>query len=248
MEEKKYCLILGAGSDLGIALAHRFAKAGFHLFLAARNQEQFYADSAADLRIRYQTGAEAFQFDGSDFASHEKFWNALPARPDLVISVFGYLGSNKKANSDFSEAHRIIDSNFTGHVSILNLAANEMEKRKSGMIIGISSVAGERGKAQNAVYSAAKAGFTAYLSGLRNRLAPSSVHVMTVKPGYLQTKMTAGLKLPAPLTASPEKAAEKIWRAYRKKKNVLYVLPVWRLIMFCIKQIPEGIFKKMKIG
>lgn len=248
MNEKKHCLILGAGSDLGMALAHRFAKAGFHLLLAARNQKEFYADTAADLRIRYQIEAEAFQFDGSDFYSHEKFWNELTVRPDIVISVFGYLGSNEKANTDFAETQRIIDSNFTGHISILNLAANEMEKRKRGIIIGISSVAGERGKAQNAIYSAAKAGFTAYLSGLRNRLAASSVHVMTVKPGYLQTKMTEGLTLPAPLVASPEKAAEKIWRAYRKQKNVIYVLPVWRLILFCIKLIPERIFKEMKIG
>ena len=244
----KNCLLLGAGSDTGLAIAHRFAKEGYDLFLAARNAGQYYNDLAADLQIRYKINARVFSFDGSDFASHPDFYKNLPARPDLVISVFGYLGTDEKANADFQEAARIIDSNFTGHVSILNLVAAEMEKRKSGTIIGISSVAGERGKAQNAVYSAAKSGFTAYLSALRNRLYTSSVHVLTVKPGYIKTKMTEGLNLPAPLLASPEQVAEKIWRAFRRKKNVLYVLPSWRLIMFCIKMIPEGIFKKMKLG
>jgi short-subunit dehydrogenase len=132
-------------------------------------------------------------------------------------------------------------------VSILNVVANEFEKLNDGLIIGISSVAGERGRQSNYLYGSAKAGFTAYLSGLRNRLFKSNVHVMTVKPGFMKTRMIEGIKTPGPLTASPEIAARKIFKAAQSRKNVVYILPVWRLIMFIIRSIPEGIFKKMKL-
>ncbi|MGB1318607.1 MAG: SDR family NAD(P)-dependent oxidoreductase, partial [Flavobacteriales bacterium] len=112
---------------------------------------------------------------------------------------------------------------------------------------GISSVAGERGRGTNYVYGSAKAGMTAYLDGLRNYLLPKGVHVVTVKPGYVDTKMKAGKPTPGIVTASPEQVAKAVFRGYKSKKNTIYVLWMWRWIMLIIRNIPEFIFKRMKL-
>ena len=122
-----------------------------------------------------------------------------------------------------------------------------MEARGSGTIIGVSSVAGERGRSTNYIYGSAKAGFTAFLSGLRNRLQKRGVLVLTVKPGFVRTRMTEGLTLPSWLTAAPEELAHAIRRAHRRRKIVIYYRPVWRLIMFLIRCIPERLFARMKL-
>jgi len=137
--------------------------------------------------------------------------------------------------------------NYTGAVSILNIVANYYVSQQKGIIAGISSVAGERGRQSNYFYGSAKAGFTAYLSGLRNRLFHQQVHVLTVQPGFVYTRMTEGLPLPRLLTATPEKVADSIYLAIRKKKNVIYVKWFWRWIMLIIKCIPEFLFKKLKL-
>lgn len=129
----------------------------------------------------------------------------------------------------------------------MNYFAQKFESRRSGTIIGLSSVAGERGRQSNFIYGSAKAAFTAYLSGLRNYLFEKKVHVMTVKPGFMATKMTEGLPLNPKLTATPKQAATCIFKAYKNKKNVTYVLPVWGVIMMIIRNIPEFIFKKLKL-
>ena len=141
----------------------------------------------------------------------------------------------------------IIDSNYTGAVSILNIVANDFEARKFGTIVGISSVAGDRGRQSNYLYGSAKAGFTAYLSGLRNRLYKSGVHVLTVKPGFMKTRMIEGMRTPGPLTAEPAKVATVVYKATTKRKNEIYVLWMWRYIMLVIRLIPEIIFKKLNM-
>ena len=156
-------------------------------------------------------------------------------------------GNHIKAINDWKESERILATNYIGAVSILNIIANDFEKRKSGVIVGISSVAGDRGRMSNYLYGSAKAGLTAYLSGLRNRLFHSGVHVLTVKPGFVRTKMTEGLPLPVLVTADPEQVAKKIYAAIKRRKNTIYILPIWLLIMYIIRNIPEAIFKKMKL-
>jgi decaprenylphospho-beta-D-erythro-pentofuranosid-2-ulose 2-reductase len=151
------------------------------------------------------------------------------------------------ARTDFEEVQKTIQVNFTGAVSILNIVANDFEQRGKGSIIGISSVAGDRGRQSNYIYGSAKAGFTAYLSGLRNRLAKSGVHVMTVKPGFCRTKMTENLQLPAALTAEPDQVAHSVFQGLDQKHNVVYTLWMWRWIMLIIRMIPEFIFKKLNM-
>jgi len=164
-----------------------------------------------------------------------------------VISAVGYLGEQDRAQSDFREAKKIIDTNYAGVVSLLNIIANDFEKRKNGFIVGISSVAGDRGRKSNYIYGSAKAALTTYLSGLRNRLYDANVQVLTVKPGFVATKMTEGMALPEKLTAQPEEVAEDIYKAQQKGRNVLYTKWMWRWVMLIIKSIPEFLFKKKNI-
>ena len=240
-------LIIGAKSDMAMATARRFARSGFNIRLTGRGDISVLERLAADLRIRFQIDAKASLLDLDDYDRHQALYDAIEPRPDVVLCAAGYLGEQQKAQENFDETLRVIRSNYSGCVSILNVVANDFEKRKNGCIIGISSVAGDRGRKSNYIYGSAKAGFTAYLSGLRNRLSASSVHVLTVKPGFVYTKMTEGLNLPSVLTARPEQVADAIFRAWKKKQNVLYIKSVWRYIMWVIRFIPERIFKRLNL-
>lgn len=242
----KSVLILGASSDIARAIAQKFGSEGWSLLLAGRNVELLSRD-ATDLRLRHNADAEAFEFDALDFGSHARFWDSLPAKPDGVVCVFGYLGDQRVSERNWSEARKAIDTNFTGAVSILNIAANDFEERKSGFIIGISSVAGDRGRMSNYIYGSAKAGFTAYLSGLRARLSKSEVKVMTVKPGFVATRMTEGMSTPALLTATPQQVAADVMRAFKSGKPVVYTRWFWKYIMLVIVHIPERVFRKLKL-
>lgn len=242
----EYILIIGAKSDIAKAIAKKYAENGYNLYLASRESNELQ-NFANDLNIRNQKDIICLDFDVLDYASHQNFYNTLAEKPTGVIVVVGYLGEQEKAQNDFEEAQKIIDTNYTGVVSILNIVTNDFEKNKKGFIVGISSVAGDRGRKSNFIYGSAKAALTTYLSGLRNRLYSSNVHVMTVKPGFVATKMTEGLNLPQKLTAQPAEVAVDIFRAQHKKKNVLYTKWFWKWIMLIIKSVPEFQFKKLSI-
>ena len=243
----KSVLILGAGSDVGVALAKVFAQQGATVTLAGRDIP-YLETIAADLRIRYTSvSVHVRPFDAVAYDTHAAFYAGLPQAADVTICVFGYLGDQEKAQQDFAESRKIIEANYVGAVSILNVVGEDYHRKGSGVIVGVSSVAGDRGRQSNYVYGSAKAGFTAYLSGLRNRLMKSNVHVMTLKPGFIKTKMVAGLHTPPALTALPDKLAAYVYKAIGKKRNVVYYLPLWRYIMTIIVLIPESIFKKLKL-
>ncbi len=240
----KNLLILGATADMAQAIAKKYSSEGWSLTLAALEPE-LLEPIAGDLRVRSDAPVEVAVFDATDFENHRPFYDSLKNKPDAVICVFGYMGDQMLARTDFEEVRRTIDVNFTGAVSILNIVAEDFEKRGKGAIAGISSVAGDRGRQSNYIYGCAKAGFTAYLSGLRNRLAKSGVHVMTVKPGFCRTKMTENMELPPALTAEPEQVADAVFNGLERKRNEVYTLWMWRYIMLIIRHIPESIFKKM---
>lgn len=242
----KSVLILGATSDIARACAKKFAEEKFTIYLAGRDKNRLAAD-AKDLQIRTNCEVATIHFDALSFSSHQQFYSKIKIEPDVVICAVGILGDQKKAESDFNESKKIMDTNYSGCVSILNVIAGEFSKRGSGTIIGISSVAGDRGRQSNFIYGSAKAAFTAYLSGLRNRLSKNNVHVITVKPGFVNTSMTEGMNLPGLLTAEPETVANDIYRAYIKNKNIIYTKWFWRYIMMIIIHIPEGIFKKLNL-
>ena len=227
----KTLLILGANSDMAKSIAQRFDTEGFDLMLAVRKAQN----------------ESEIVFDAVDFDSHDSFVKNLKSLPDVVVTAFGVL---VEGDEGFENPQLALDStlvNYSGVVSILGHLSKAMAKRGSGTIIGISSVAGERGRGSNYIYGSAKAGVTAYLDGLRNYFSDKGVHVMTVKPGYVDTKMKAHMPTPGIITASPEQVASAVWRGYKTKKNTVYVVWIWRWIMLIIRNIPEFIFKKMKL-
>lgn len=239
-------LIIGGTSDMGVAAAHTFAQHGFGVILAGRNMDQM-EQHCKDIAIRYQVKASCKYVDLLATETHSSFFESFTTMPTIVALFAGYLGDQRSAETDPGEAARIMASNYNGAVSVLLPFAEAFEKQKSSTIIGVSSVAGDRGRAKNYVYGSAKAGFTAFLSGLRNRLWKSGVSVITVKPGFVRSKMTEGMPLPEKLTATPQQTAEDIYRAYVKKKDVLYTKSIWRVIMLIIIHIPEFLFKKKDI-
>jgi decaprenylphospho-beta-D-erythro-pentofuranosid-2-ulose 2-reductase len=243
----KSILILGSTSDIGHALAKEYLNNGYTVMLAARNLAAL-DQQKKDLQTRFlEPHLQTLVFDGCAFDSHQSFYDSLNPKPDGVITVMGYLGEQKVSELSFKETQKVIDSNYTGNVSILNIIANDFEKRGHGFIVGVSSVAADRGRKSNYIYGSAKAGFTAYLSGLRNRLYSSNVHVLTVHPGFVDTKMTQHLTLPRRLTATPEHVASAIYKAQIRKKNGLYVKWIWKYIMLIIRYIPETLFKRFSL-
>lgn len=240
-----YVLILGANSDIAKALMHQFAQKKFNLFLCGRDLIECQK-TANDLQIRYGINTQSFFYHaGKDDFLH--LWNSLPYRPTGVVIAYGFLTDQILAQANISLATELLKTNFLLPALECEIIANEFEKRSQGFIIGISSVAGDRGRASNYLYGSAKAGFSAYLSGLRNRLNKHSVHVMTIKPGFVLTKMTQGMNLPKILSATPEQIAQDIIKGLESKKDIVYTPSFWRLIMLIIKHLPEKIFKKLSL-
>ena len=239
-------LILGATSDIGQAIAEKFAQEGYDLQLAARDPEDIRSLSS-DCSLRYGIRCSRHTFDATDLDSHVGFYDSLDVKPDVSILVFGYMEDNQLVTADRRKLLNTITVNFTGAVSILNIISRDYINRKHGIIAAISSVAGERGRATNYIYGSAKAGLTAYLSGLRNECFSNNVHVSSILPGFVYTRMTENMKLPPLLTATPKLVANAVFTAVSKKKDIVYVKWLWRWIMLIIRSIPEFMFKKMKL-
>lgn len=244
----KRVVILGATSTIARASAHAFARARHDIVLGAKDQAE-NERLAADIRVRFGVRCVAIPFDAQACDSHDAFVDAcaegLGAMPDGLLLCFGYMAEQADCQRDFALARRTIDINFTGAVSILERFAAAFESRGSGFIGVLSSVAGDRGRQSNYIYGSAKAGLTAYTAGLRNRLHKAGVTVTTIKPGFVDTKMTFGLPLPGPLVATPSAAGAAIFHAVTTGRNEAYVPFFWRHIMAIIKAIPEWQFKKM---
>lgn len=242
-------LVLGANSLIAQAAAANFAEAGHEIIFAERNKDELQK-IADDFKIRYKVNCYRVQFDALDYSGHRKsVEDCLAIIPDLqyVLITFGYLGSQDKSQSDFSEAHKVLDMNYTGVVSVCEIIAAEFESKKKGNIAVISSVAGDRGRQSNYMYGSAKGGLTIYLQGLRSRLFKSGVNVLTLKPGFVDTPMTYGMKLPGILVASPQKVGKDIYKAMISGKSVKYTPFYWWWIMKIVKLIPEFVFKKLKL-
>ncbi len=243
-------LLLGATSGIARAAAAEFARHGHGLVLAARDAEEAAA-TAADLALRFGVPADAVPLDALDFAAHEaaleRCWAAAgPEGVEGVVLFVGYLGDPVAARGDAEEARRILDTNFTACAALLNGVANRMERRGSGWIAALSSVAGDRGRQSNYLYGAAKAGLTVYLQGLRNRLFHAGVRVVTVKPGFVDTGMTYG-KPGMFLVASPDAVARGLYRAATRSGGTVYLPWFWRPVMWIIRAVPEPVFKRLRL-
>ena len=244
----KPVLILGGNSSIARASANAFAAKGYSLFLAGRDTEELER-VASDIKVRHQIDVKTGFFDAEAFDQHSLFLqNVIKDMGGLwgVLLAFGDLGDQKKASIDFKDAQTIINRNYTGACSILTHCAHHLGMQQSGFIIGISSVAGDRGRQSNYVYGSAKAGLTVFLQGLRNRLFHANVRVITIEPGFVDTAMTFG-KPGLFLVASPEYVGERIVKSLEGSSDELYLPWFWRYIMLIIKCIPEFIFKRLKL-
>ena len=240
-------IILGAKSDMAKMASKEFAKNGFDLLMVGRDVKSELNEFGQSIAKEFGQKVSLYDLNILDKDSTDLFLSTLKTIPDGIISFIGLLGDQKKAIREPNHAETIFRSNFNAIVPIIDFFANQFEEQKDGFIIGVSSVAGVRAKKRNYYYGSAKAAFIAYLSGLRNRLDRSNVQIMTVLPGYVETKMTKGMDLPTWLTVSPEYIGRKIFKAYQKKKDVIYVPGIWKIIMCTILFIPERIFKKLNI-
>jgi len=247
--ERGTVLVLGATSGIARATAAALARRGYALYLAGRAADEVER-VATDLALRHRVTVHHGHFDALAVRSHGAFVRriAAEAEPPLAGAVvaFGTLGDEDAAHRDFKEADAILRVNLNSAVSVLTHLANLMEDRGGGFLVGVSSVAGERGRKGNYCYGAAKAGLTTFLSGLRGRLGPKGVRVVTVKPGFVDTAMTFG-RPGMFLVASPAYVGERIARAIERGTPVLYVPWFWRWIVLAIRAIPERVFVRMDL-
>ncbi len=242
----KKILVIGATSSIAEATIRLLAQDGHSFFLTSRHLEKLKI-LAQDLQVRGAQKVESAILDVNQFEQHEKIiQNARESLNglDMVFIAHGSLGDPKASDVDYAIAEKEIKTNFLSIVSILTLIANEFEKEKKGTIVVISSVAGDRGRKGNNIYGTSKAALSTYLQGLRNRLSSSHIHVLTIKPGPVDTPMTAHLPKTF-LFAKSEKIARDIYKAIQKKKEVVYTPLVWKLIMMIVRIIPEKIFKHL---
>ena len=240
-------LIIGACSGIAQSWMNIRAAKGDRLLLVARDEERLKLLSS-HLRIKYQIVVEYWVLDCTEIEEQHRVIDRVFSSADTPVArvfvAIGLLG-NESASSDWERARSILEVNFTSVVSLLSKIAPKLVAQGSGTIICLSSVAGDRGRATNLVYGAAKSGLTAYLSGLRNSLSDTPIRVMTVKPGPVDTAMTAGLKKTA-IFASPDRVACDIDRADRKGQLVVYTPGWWRLVMFVIRGLPERFFMRLR--
>lgn len=241
-------LVFGASSEIAQQTIRLFATDGVRFLLVGRDQAKL-AIVAKDLTAR---GAEVLApvcQDLSDPATLPQLVSGLKAlmpRWDLVLVAHGLLGKQAQAEQDMQHAELIIRTNFTSVIMLLTPIANHLAQQGQGQLAVISSIAGDRGRVSNYVYGAAKAGLTAFLSGLRARLHQHGVSVLTILPGPTATPMVQGMQN-LPLLAEPAVVGAAIHKAILARANVLYVPRIWWLIMAIIRAIPEFIYKKLKI-
>ena len=241
-------LIVGATSAIADETAKLFAHEGADLFLVGRNAEKL-GQVASDLEVRGASQVETLVLDANDLDRHQELFDQVIERLgglDTVLIAHGTLSDQKQAEQDVKVALDELKTNFLSTVSLSTIIANYFEKQKRGTLAVISSVAGDRGRQSNYVYGAAKGGLNVFLAGLRNRLFKSRVTVLTIQPGFVATPMTAHLKQ-GPLFASAEKVGGDIYKAIQKGRDVLYTPFFWRYIMLIIKNVPEPVFKRLKL-
>ena len=245
----KNILIVGATSAIAIACARQWARDGARFFLVARNSERL-AQVADDLMARGAQLAAIHQLDINDLELHaamlERCVRELGA-PDVVLVAPGTLPDQAACQADPAVAVREFNTNATSVIALLTPIANLLEAQKRGTLAVISSVAADRGRPSNYLYGSAKAALTAFCEGMNARLFKAGAHVLTIKPGFVATPMTAGLPLPGPLVATSDKVASDILRAIDKRRDVLYTPWFWSLIMLIIRSVPKPVFKRTSL-
>jgi decaprenylphospho-beta-D-erythro-pentofuranosid-2-ulose 2-reductase len=242
-------LVLGGGSEIALATARALvARRARTVVLAARRPESL--DGAVDeLRALGATTCEAVKFDAHDTASHEGFVADTFDRFgdfDLALIAFGVLGDEEHARRDGATAVDMMRTNFVGAVSVGVPVANRLQAQGHGVLVVMSSVAGERARRSNYVYGASKAGLDAFFQGMGDALAGTGVRVMVVRPGFVHTRMTEGLDA-APLSTTPEAVAAAIVRGLERGSETVWVPPALRYVMSALRHLPRSVFRRLPL-
>ena len=241
-------LIIGATSAIAEATARLYASRGDTVYLMARNEERL-AVMSNDLAIR---GAQKVITTAFDILEHEQHKSLLESAAetmggiDVILVAHGILPDQAACEKDPERMRDAFEVNALGTLSLLTLIANRLEAQGSGTLAVIGSVAGDRGRKSNYVYGASKAALHTFLQGLRNRLAGKGINVITIKPGFVDTPMTAAFEK-GPLWAAPETIAAGIVKAIERRRDVVYLPCFWRLIMLVVRTIPERLFKRLSL-
>ena len=245
----QHIVIIGATSAIAEATARLYAKQGAQLYLLARNMARLET-IAEDLKIRGASSVSFARFEAANIDEYgsilEKAIGALGSI-DIALIAHGTLGNQKSSEENSTIALHELQTNALSAITILTMLANIMEKQKKGILAVISSAAGDRGRPSNYVYGTAKAALTTFCEGLSARLFKSGVHVLTIKPGIVDTPMTQSISIPAILRAQPEKIAIDIKNAIENKKDILYTPWYWKYVMLSIIHLPTGVFKKLNL-
>jgi len=240
-------LIIGATSAIAQEAAKCFAADGAELFLVGRSAQKLQA-IASDLTVRGAKRVETFVVDLDDFERHAAMIDAAITAfdgIDAALLAYGTLGDQRKCELSVAETTREFTTNCTSVLALLTLLANYFEGQRRGCIAVITSVAGDRGRRSNYVYGAAKGAVSLFLQGLRGRLSSAGVSVLTIKPGLVDTPMTANIKK-GPIFASARAVGQGVYRAIQARKEVVYVPRYWRPIMLVVRSIPERAFKRVR--
>jgi decaprenylphospho-beta-D-erythro-pentofuranosid-2-ulose 2-reductase len=241
-------LIIGATSAIAGETAKEYAKDGARLFLTGRDAARL-ASVRDDLLIRGAAQVETAELDITQIAGHGEVIESAAASLgglDVALIAHGTLPDQALCQERVSDTLEAMQVNFTATIALLTLLANYFEAQRKGCIAVITSVAGDRGRQSNYVYGAAKGGVDVFLQGLRNRLFQSGVAVVTIKPGFVDTPMTAGVRK-NPLFTSARRAGHSIHRAIEGRRNVVYIPWFWRPIMMLVKWLPESIFQRLHL-
>ena len=230
-------LVIGGNSDIGYATAKVFAQNKYNIHLVSRNISQLEIKKK-EIEDLYKVECKITSLDILNKENVNRYFDEYLESPNIILIAAGYMEVDEK------NYEKIASINYLSPMTFIEKSLIKYKtQKKLDTIIGISSVAGDRGKKKNPVYSSSKSAFSSYLDGLRQRLYADGIHVITVKPGYVKTKMTKNLKLPKILISNVNHVGNKIFKAYKSKKNTLYVPRYWSIIMFIYKMIPETIFK-----
>lgn len=243
---KSNVVVVGATSAVAQAAIRIWAQRGTELTLIARNAGELER-IAADARVRGAPAVATVVGDLTNITFIAETARAMHV-PRVALVAYGSLTDSSRADGDATYLVSELNANFTSAALWAQTLAERMaaDSANGGTIAVISSVAGDRGRGSNHAYGAAKAGLTAFCSGLRARMAARRVHVVTVKPGFIDSPMTAHIAKKGALWATPETIARGIVKGIDKKRDVVYLPGFWRLIMLIITHVPEGIFKRLK--
>jgi short-subunit dehydrogenase len=247
LQPRKRAIIVGASSGIGAALARHLAAEGYTLALLARRADLLTAVCGEINSAAGEIRAVPYVHDVVDFAAVSGLLQKIIADLgglDLFIYNSGISIPSGMKHYEFEKDRQVTEVNYLGALAWLNPVASLFHNLQTGQIVGISSVAGERGRVGNPSYNASKAALTCYLESLRNRLTRRGVHVLTVKPGYVLTDMAADVKNPL-FAIPPERAAADICKAIRRRKQEIYTAPIWRLVMLVIRAIPSLVFRRL---